>query len=362
MIKPVGADCNLRCAYCFYRRAHELYPAGTRHRMADDVLDKMTANMLQLRFPETVFAWQGGEPTLAGLDFFHQVIAAQRAHAAPGQHVGNAFQTNGVRVDAEWCRFFRAHNVLVGLSIDGPAAVHDQVRTGPNGSGSWDAAMRAAGLMRAHGVEFNVLCVVHSGNVDLGPGLCRWFLEQGFAYVQFIPCVEPGCPYNVTAEQYRRFLCDTFDFWIGEGAGRLSIRDFDALVAAQVTGGQTLCTYDRVCNHYLLIEHNGDVYPCDFFVFDEWKLGNLMDRPLETFFDTPRHKTFAYQKDKVPACRGCRWRALCHGGCQKDRRPAGSYAEPSVLCEAYKMFFAHAAPKLKKLAKRVKAQRAHMPT
>ena len=356
LIKPVGADCNLRCKYCFYLRAHELYADPGPHLMSDAVLERMVSGLLEYRFPETVFAWQGGEPTVAGLDFFKRAVELQQRYGAPGQSVGNGLQTNGILVDDDWCEFFRRYKFLIGLSLDGPKEVHDHFRVNAAGHGTWDKVMAAARLMEQYQVEYNILCVVNSHNVKLGKDLLRWFADHGFNYLQFIPCMEPGMEHNVTPEEYGEFLCQTFDYWAREGFGKISIRDFDALLATRVGQPMPLCTYGRVCNHYIVVEHTGDVYPCDFFVYDEWKLGNIMDAPLDSFMETDRYKRFAYQKDKVPACRGCQWRPMCHGGCQKDRLAIGTFKDPTPLCAAYKKFFAHATPKLNALAKRLPRQ------
>ncbi len=358
LIKPVSGDCNLRCDYCFYLRAAELYPETTRHRMPDDILETIIRGLLGYRFQQTVFAWQGGEPTLIGIDFFRRAVAFEQQYGAPGQAVGNGIQTNGVLIDDEWCQLFRDYKFLVGLSIDGPREIHDKYRRNKAGRGFWDKAMEAARLMDRYEVPYNILCVVNAENVKLGVDLLRWFLDHGFNYIQFIPCLEPGLEHNVPPDEYGQFLCDTFDYWAKEGFGRVSIRDFDALLAMRLGEGAALCTYGRVCDQYIVIEHNGDVYPCDFFVYDEWRLGNVLDQPLHTFLEMDKFKRFAYQKNKVAKCRGCDWRTMCHGGCQKDRRAAGSLSEPTPFCAAYKKSFAHAVPKLNTLAKRLQRQRA----
>ena len=176
-------------------------------------------------------------------------------------------------------------------------------------------------------------------------------MGQGFDYVQLIPCLESGLPHSVPVDAYGDFLCDTFDYWAKEGFGKVSVRDFDAMLAMELGERTPLCTYGRVCNHYILIEHNGDVYPCDFFAYPEWRLGNVTEHPIEWFTECDRYKQFAYQKSKVASCRGCEWRAMCYGGCQKDRLYDGSFTDPTPLCPAYKKLFAHAVPTLKRIAK-----------
>jgi len=357
LVKPVSADCNLRCDYCFYLRAADLYPQTRRHVMSDDVLDAMIGGLMRLRFPQSVFSWQGGEPTLAGIDFFRRVVALEQKHGVSGQEVANSFQTNGLLIDPEWCRLFHEYRFLVGLSLDGPRETHDAVRRTVGGHGSWERTIEAARLMQQHGVEYNILSVIHAGNVGMGADLVRWFVKEGFFFLQFIPCLEPDLNHSVPAAAYGDFLCDTFDYWIKEGFGRVSIRDFDALVAMEAGEPAQLCTYGRKCNNYVVVEHNGDVYPCDFFVYEEWKLGNVLEVPIESFLDTGKFEQFAKQKAAVPACRGCEWRTMCYGGCQKDRRCAGSYELPTPFCTAYKKFLKHASPKLKSLVKRVERMR-----
>lgn len=358
LIKPVGADCNLRCEYCFYLRAHELYGEEKRHCMSPETQETIIQGLLSYRFPETVFSWQGGEPTLAGVDFFRRAVELEQKHGAPGQSVGNAFQTNGVLIDADWCRLFRDYHFLIGLSVDGPAEIHDAHRYNAARRGSFEQAMAAAELMRSNGVEFNILCVVNKDNVELGADLLRWFVDNGFPFVQFIPCVERESPFNVPPRAFGAFLCDTFDYWVKEGLGRVSVRDFEGMLAQRMGEGGGICTFNERCNSYIVVEHDGGVYPCDFFVYDEWRLGNVHDAPLHTFLETDLYQQFAHQKRKVPACRKCEWRRWCQGGCQKDRMAVGRLDEPSALCEAYRIFFAHAQPKFVSLAKRVKKERA----
>ncbi len=324
--------------------------------MPDDVLERMVAGLVGQRFPQSVFAWQGGEPTLAGVDFFRRVVAFEQKHGVSGQEVSNSLQTNGMLIDVEWCRFLSEYKVLVGLSIDGPQETHDAIRHTVGGKGTWDKAMEAARLMDAHGVAYNILCVIHAGNVGLGADLLRWYLKEGFPYLQFIPCLEPDLEHSVPPDAYGDFLCDAFDFWAKEAAGKISVRDFEALLATFAGAPTQLCTYGRRCDHYIVIEHNGDVYPCDFFVYDDWKLGNIADRPIEEFFETEKYLQFAHQKQEVLACHGCEWRSICYGGCPKDRRCGRSVHDPTPFCGAYKKLFLHAGPRLRTLAKKIKRQ------
>jgi len=354
LVKPVGADCNLRCDYCFYLRAADVYPETPRHRMPENVLDALIGGMMRLRFPQTVFAWQGGEPTLAGVDFFKRVVALQQQHGVSGQSVSNSFQTNGILLNEDWCRLFHEYRFLVGLSLDGPEEIHDRIRHTPGGNGTWERVMESARLMDRTQVEYNILCVINAVNVGMGADLVGWFVREGFHYLQFIPCFEPENQYCLPAEAYGAFLCDVFDYWVKEGLEVVSIRDFESLLLSHMGMPGGLCTYGRKCNQYIVVEHNGDVYPRDFFVQNEWRLGNILETPIETFVEHPKYREFAAQKDKVPACRGCKYRDMCHSGCQKDRRNAGAPGSPTPFCRAYQRFFAHAAPHLKTLAKRAK--------
>ncbi len=337
-----------------------MYEPG-RHVMPEDVLENMVKSMLELRFPQTVFAWQGGEPTLAGLDFYRKTVDFIAKYGEPGQSVGNALQTNGVLLDEEWCKFMHEYHFLVGLSLDGPEEIHNKMRVNAAGAGTWSKVMESASLMDKERVEFNILCVVNKHNIGLGADLLRWFVDNGYDFIQFISCLEPGMEHSIPPELYGDFLIETFDYWISEGLGKISIRDFDALLSTRAGAGAPLCTFGKICNHYIVIEHNGDVYPCDFFVYKDWKLGNIMEAPIESFMQTEKYREFSYQKNKVPKCRGCKYRTICYGGCPKDRLFSGSVNEPTPLCEAYKKFFAHALPKLDPIVKRVSKQHGTKP-
>ena len=368
LVKPVSGDCNLACTYCFYTRVPDmLYPQAKPHRMDDETLDRMIGEFLSCGFSPAVMCWQGGEPTLAGLDFFGRVVELQQKHGKSGQAVGNAFQTNGLLIDDEWSRFLAQYHFLVGLSLDGPAYLHDKQRVHATGSGSWRQVMRAARRFSRDGVAFNVLCVVSRANQDHGREVFQWLIHQGFAHVQFIPCVEADpetnevAQYSVTSEGFGKFLCDVFDEWLRIGPTRVSVRDFDSVLRYHLEGQHDICTYRRTCGGYLLVEHNGDVYPCDFFAAKDWRLGRIGDMPLTEFFGTEKMQRFIHAKHiRFDECRDCRWLKTCHGGCQKDRLAFGSVeSAPTYLCPGYKTFFEHSQKGFTELAETIRKQQAN---
>lgn len=357
LVKPVSANCNLRCDYCFYRRVGRMYRG--RRRMSPRVLEAMVGQLVGLGFSPAAFSWQGGEPTLAGLDFYRRAVSLQARLGSPGQVIANSLQTNGLLIDEEWASFLAEYRFLVGLSMDGPRELHDAYRRSGPGGGSFAQAMRAAETLRGHGVEFNILSVVTPLTVGRARQLYRFFVGEGFYYLQFIPCVErvPGgapAPFTVSAEGYGRFLCDLFDAWLADGR-RASIRLFDAVVEGLLTGRSPLCILGPRCDHYLVVEHGGDVYPCDFFVVRRWHLGNLLQEPLTQLSGGEKHARFASMKAHLaPRCRDCEWLRMCWGGCLKDRQFVGDPRRvPTYLCPAYRRFFGHAAGELRRLAAEV---------
>ena len=367
LIKPVSGDCNLACTYCFYTRVPDtLYPQKTPHRMDEATLQGMIRQFMGYGFSPAVMCWQGGEPTLAGLDFFRKVVELQQKYGKSGQVVGNAFQTNGMLIDDDWSRFLAEFHFLVGLSIDGPGYIHDTYRVHASGTGSWRQAMRTARRFARDSVAFNALIVVSRANQDRGREVFQWFAAQGFRHVQFIPCVESDpatgkvADFSVTPDGFGKFLCDVFDEWIRVGPGTISVRDFDSLLAYHVNGRHELCSFGRTCGSYLLVEHNGDVYPCDFFAAEEWRLGNVTDMPLADFFDTEKMRRFARAKHiGLANCEDCRWWKQCYGGWQKDRlRNSPAEPHPSYLCKAYKMFFEHSQEGFAALADAVRKRQA----
>jgi uncharacterized protein len=353
LIKPVSADCNLSCRYCFYRRVGGMYPQAPRHRMPPEVLERLvSAYLRECRTSTATFTWQGGEPLLAGLDFYVDAFGLMARLGRGGQPVANAVQTNATLIDREWARLFAAYSVLVGVSLDGPPHIHDHYRSRSDES-TFDAVMAGIEHLRQARVEFNVLTMITSASAPHGPEIYRFLRDEGFAHLQFIPCVEAdprtGQPaeWTVSPEAFGNFLCAVFDAWREEAADAVSIRLFDAIMEREICGRGSLCELDGPCSGYLVVEHNGDVYPCDFFVRPEWRLGNVMHDSFDEVFSNDRWDAFGAQRQAcLAACGGCEWLELCRGGCGKDRLLAGGVHQRTYLCEGYRRFFAHAVPEL----------------
>ena len=281
MWKTVSEDCNLACDYCYYSTCGGR-PGPKRNRIDHVLLDKAIREYMAQSQGSVGFAWQGGEPLLAGLEFFEEVIALEARHAPPDTSIGNALQTNGTLLNEDWARFFRRYNFLLGVSIDGPREIHDAHRVTATGKGSFDLVMRKIGHLRNHDVDFNILTVLHQGNVDKPRELMAFYARAGFDYVQFIPGMDfhagsPEAParYLITAEQYGRFLCETFDLWWPDRR-KVRIRFFDNIAEALAGQKPGSCTMHETCDSYVVVEYNGDVFPCDFFVEKDWKLENIL--------------------------------------------------------------------------------------
>ncbi len=319
--------------------------------MSDEVLKKMIRQYLGLKFPQSIFAWQGGEPTLCGLSFYKRAVEFQMKHGCEGQVVGNSLQTNGLLLDDDWCEFFNQYNFFIGLSLDGPREVHDSYRKGAKG-GSWEGAMKAAELLSKHKVEFNILSVVSRKSEKMAKDLFQWFLDNGFRYLQFIPCVELSpfndiTPYSVTPQGYGQFLCELFDLWWKNKENGISIRTFDAILESLLTERPSMCVFSSSCDEYLVVEHDGSVYPCDFFVRKDKQLGNIKDVHLAELYRSQAYQEFGKEKRNIsPECKSCERLSSCNGGCQKDRIDY----QKTYLCPAYKTFFAHALERLMILA------------
>ena len=357
MAKPTGAACNLRCDYCFFLKKDRLYP-GSGFRMSDEVLESYVRQLLlDNEDPEVTVAWQGGEPTLMGLDFFRRAVELEKKYRRPGTWVHNTLQTNGVLLDAEWCRFLKEYDFLVGLSLDGPRELHDAYRHDRGGGPVFDRVAAAARLMKAQGVEFNILCTVNAANGDYPLEVYRFFRDEiGASYIQFIPVVERDndtgyqegtalTGRSVGPEQFGRFLIAVFDEWVRRDVGRTFVLNFDWVLGAWVYGQSPVCVFQPTCGGALALEHNGDLYSCDHFVEPDHRLGNILETPLTDLAVSARQLRFGEAKrDTLPrTCRECEFLFACHGECPKNRileTPAG---EPGLnwLCAGLKAFFAH---------------------
>ncbi len=347
LIKPVGSDCNMACDYCYYRPAGRLYPDAARPRFTLDLFDAVCGQYLALQPREIKIGWQGGEPTMMGLDFFRQVIEVERRHARPGDCIGNSLQTNGVVLDGEWCEFLAANNFLVGLSVDGTADLN-VMRRFPNGKPAHDVAMRAAGLLTEHKVEFNVLVVISQANVDHPGRVFQFLLDNDLHYAQFIPCTEPAgggqvSEHSITAEQYGDFLIALFDAWIANDDPTYYVRRIDNWLHLFFDLPPECCEYREDCSNLVTIEWNGDVYPCDFFVEERFRMGNVREATLMQMLSGPAFRTFAREAEALPAmCRDCRVERYCHGGCYRHRMKLGIEADGRpYLCEAKQRIFDH---------------------
>ncbi len=361
MAKPIGPRCNLACTYCFYRGKEALYPGEEKWRMSDAVLAAYVRQYVacRARAPEVSFAWQGGEPTLMGLEFFKRAVALQRTHARADRRITNALQTNGVLLDDAWCRFLHEERFLVGLSLDGPPEVHDPYRVFPDGRPSAERVLETLARLQRHEVELNVLCSVHRLNAPRGREVYEFFRERGVKFLQFIPIVvatEGGgvTPESVTAELWGEFMCAVFDAWVRRDVGRIFVQAFDMALAAWTGRPPPLCVASETCGRALVLEHNGDVFSCDHFVTPEHRLGNLLERPLAQIVDARRQREFALRKRewRPASCRQCRYDFACRGECPKNRLapPPGEDKPLNHLCAGFLRFFAHADPYFRQMA------------
>jgi len=365
LIKPTGSNCNIDCKYCFYKSRSPEVGSG-RQRMSDEVLEKLIRDFVQLDFPGYGFAWQGGEPTLMGLDFYKKVIELQKKYGQAGRQISNSMQTNGVLLDDEWCRFLSENNFLTGISIDGPQEFHDFYRLDHSGGGTFDKVLAGIEKCKEHQVEFNTLTLLNSKNVEYPDEIFDFLIKLGVKYMQFITCVEIDpetetiADFSITPEQYGDFLCRLFDRWYEYGPLNLSIRDFDSILSYCIAGKHTICTFDNKCGQYIVIEHTGDAFCCDFFVEPKWRLGNILDTPIEKLAsDTIKLKFSRAKQNLSNKCLICRYLNVCRGGCMKDRINLNKVdrIKESYFCRSYKQFFDYAMPKFMQIASQIKASR-----
>ncbi|MBB4196744.1 anaerobic sulfatase maturase [Rhodoblastus sphagnicola] len=359
MAKPTGAACNLACDYCFFRAKTDLYP-GSSFRMSEEVLEAYIRQYLAQSGPEAVFLWQGGEPTLAGLDFYRRAVALQRRYRRPRQIVSNSLQTNGILLDDSWCAFLRQEGFLVGISLDGPADRHDLYRRDKAGHGTFDKVMRALARLRRHGVEFNILATVNAANAAHPLEVYRFLRDAaGGRFLQFIPVVERAESGEISARSvapaaWGRFLIEIFDEWLRRDVGRVSVQIFEAALAARVGEPAPVCVFAETCGQALVLEHGGDVFMCDHFVDARHRLGNLLETPLADLAARAELARFGLDKrDALPTrCQSCDVLFACHGECPKNRfvKATEGGADVNYLCEGYRAFFRHVDAPMRRLA------------
>jgi len=365
LIKPSGSDCNIECKYCFYKDRAGQFGHG-RQRMSEAVLEKLVADYLKLGFAVAGFAWQGGEPTVMGVDFFAKAVGLQKRFARPGSEISNTMQTNGTLIDENWCRFLHDNKFLMGISIDGPKEFHDHYRLDHSGCGTFEKVVRAFENFRKYAVEFNTLTLLNDRNVEHADELFDFLVGNGVRYMQFIPCVETEprsgaiADFSITPEQYGEFLCRVFDRWYEYGPEKLNIREIDSLVSYFVLGKHTICTYSERCGGFVVVEHSGDCFCCEFFVEPKWRLGNVLETPLKELAGAGLKRTFGRTKQKLSnKCLLCRHLEVCRGGCMKDRIPTQRQdSNESYFCEGYKQFFDHAIPRARQIAAQISAGRS----
>jgi len=368
LAKPTGAICNLDCKYCFYLDKEELYPES-RFRMSNEVMETYVAQLIEAhRAPVVSLSWQGGEPTLMGLEFFRQAVEQAEKQRKPGTKIEHTIQTNGVLLDDEWCLFLREHGYLVGLSLDGPRELHDAYRVDKRGRPTFKRVIRALRLLQKHGVEHNILTTVSAANAGHPREVYRFLRDEARArFIQFIPIVErrpkPEMVSNrsVRPEQWGSFLVGVFDDWVKRDVGRVFVQMFDAALGSWLGAHPGLCIFAETCGDALVLEHNGDVYSCDHFVTPEYLLGNILETPLGDLVSSPRQRQFGLDKrDSLPRyCRECEVRFACNGECPKNRFINTPDGEPGLnyLCAGYRRFFNHIDPYMRKMVDLVRKQR-----
>jgi len=376
MAKPMGPICNLNCAYCYYLEKERLYRENRNFRMNDEVLESFIKQFIEAHeVPLVTFTWQGGEPTLLGIGFFEKVIALQKKYRG-SKKIDNAFQTNGTRLTEEWCRFFSKNEFLVGISVDGPAQVHDRYRKDKAGRPTFEEVMKGIKLLKRFRVEFNTLTVINNANASQPLEIYKFLKKNGSRFMQFIPIVErisqdptpdgltlipPAADgeatvadWTVRARQYGKFMISVFDEWVRNDVGEIYVQLFDVTLANWVGAPPGLCVFAETCGEASVMEHNGDLYSCDHFVYPEYYLGNIMQDPLTEMMSSHRQIQFGKDKrDTLPRqCLECEVRFACHGGCPKSRFAQTADGKPGLnwLCEGYKMFFNHVKPYMEFMA------------
>ena len=376
MAKPNGSACNLNCEYCYYLEKEKLYPNSASSKMSDEVLENFVRQYIEAQqSPVISFVWQGGEPTLRGLEFYKKAVVLQKKYAA-GKKIENSFQTNGLLLNDHWAEFFKQNGFLIGLSIDGPAELHDAHRVDKGGAPTFSRVMRGLSFLKKHGVEFNTLTVVSRKNSYFPLDVYRFLKEIGSRYLQFIPVVEqvaqeptshglvllkPSSPersqvseWSVEPLQYGRFLQSIFDEWVRQDVGQTFVQIFDVALEAWVGMEPNLCVFAKNCGSAMVLEHNGDVYSCDHFVYPDDRLGNLLSQSLGAMAASRQQKLFGEAKSETlpRKCLQCHVRFVCNGECPKHRFMKTDTGEAGLnyLCAAYRLFFTYVDPYMRYMA------------
>ena len=381
MLKPAGAHCNLACKYCYYLEKNNLYQNSHRHLMSDETLEQFTREYIEAQtMPQVLFTWHGGEPLMRSIDFYKKALALQKKYAH-GKQIDNVIQTNGTLLTDEWSEFFAQNHWLVGISIDGPQEYHDHYRVTPAGKPSWEKVMQGISLLKKHRVEWNAMAVVNAYNAEHPLEFYHFFRDNGCQYLQFTPIVErltehedgrtlasladdreiPLADASVTPQQWGNFLCTIFDDWVRHDVGKTFVEIFDCTLANWMGVLPGICAYSKECGHAGVMEHNGDVYSCDHFVFPEYKLGNIREQSLIDMLYGEKQQVFSRLKHtSLPRqCKECDMEFACHGECPKNRFEKDKYGEPGLnyLCQGYYQYYTHVAPYMDFMKRELLAQR-----
>ena len=381
MLKPAGAHCNLACKYCYYLEKNKLYPTAQRHLMSDEILEQFTREYIEAQtMSQVLFTWHGGEPLLRSIDFYRKALSLQQKYAG-GRRIDNVIQTNGTLLTDEWCEFFAQNHWLVGISIDGPQPDHDHYRLTAAGKPSWKKVMQGIKLLKKHGVEWNAMAVVNAYNANHPLEFYRFFKENGCQFLQFTPIVERLTRHedgrtlasladkdeislseaSVAPEQWGYFLCAIFDEWVRKDVGKIFVEIFDCTLANWMGVSPGICAYSKECGHAGVMEHNGDVYSCDHFVFPEYKLGNIRDHSLIDMLYGEQQQEFSRLKhSSLPRqCKECDMEFACHGECPKNRFMKDKYGDSGLnyLCPGYYHYYQHVAPYMDYMKQELMAQR-----
>lgn len=386
MLKPAGAHCNLDCKYCYYLEKNNLYNTSRRHLMTDEMLEQFTQEYIEAQtINQVLFTWHGGEPLMRSIDFYKKALELQKKYAH-GKQIDNVIQTNGTLLTDEWCEFFAQNHFLVGISIDGPQEYHDHYRQTPAGKPSWEKVMHGISLLKKHQVEWNAMAVVNAYNAEHPLEFYHFFRDNGCQYLQFTPIVErltkhedgrtlasladvshkdnqeiTIADFSVTPKQWGKFLCTIFDDWVRHDVGKIFVEIFDCTLANWVGVQPGICAYSKECGHAGVMEHNGDVFSCDHFVFPEYKLGNIQDKSLIDMLYGEKQQAFSRLKHtSLPRqCKECDMEFACHGECPKNRFDRDKYGEPGLnyLCKGYYEYYTHVAPYMDFMKRELQAQR-----